>query len=552
MRSRRARKLGTLAAATCCLLAVAPASAGASVAPSRGDRHGRGSHDLAGGSERARTAIVGGGQIAIPLAPWQVEVEAFIPAEEKVIRCGGSILDASHVLTAAHCMFNPKTSGQIAPEDIFVIAGTSNIDATKVDEPTQQVRGAAHVRVHPYFDYATGPTAPDDVAVLELSTPLTLSSAPGTTATAIGLAPAGTGLAEGSQVTLTGFGEQVANEKSDGLLYSLGMTVGYSHLCGGEADALFICASTPTGSACLGDSGSGLTAPMPAPMLLGVADIVQVISGEPCRDGAYGGFVNLAAPEIGEFIEGSESPPRAPRGGGVAIRGVVSVGHSLDCEPGSWSNSPTFAYAFIDSASGQVLQQGAASTYMLSASDVGRTILCQVQASTAGGTGVGRTPPLEAVQAAPPSTPPQSAPPSSSAPAPPATEAEGVAIAGATLAVNGNGVALVKLSCAVSTGCRGTLTLSARSVSKIMGAKKRTRTVTIGSASFSIAGDGVTVGRIKLDAPGLALLSTGHGRLEAHLVLVEAEPNPGQTQTESVRLVQQGRTRAKGRKRRRR
>lgn len=550
MRPRPGSTLGTLAA-TCCLLVIAPAFAGASMMPSHGHRRSRGSHGLGSGSERARTAIVGGSQISIQQAPWQVEVEAFIPAEEKVLRCGGSILDASHVLTAAHCLFNPKMSGLIAPEHIFVIAGTSNIEATKVDEPTQQVSGVARTRVHPYFNYATGPGAQDDVAVLELSAPLELSSAPGTTATAIGLAAAGTSVPEGFQATLAGFGAQAPHENSDGLLYSLGVTVGYSHLCGGEADALFICASTPTGSLCFGDSGSGLTAPMSAPALLGVADTVQEISGEPCQNGAYGGFVNVAAPEIREFIEGGEAPPRAPRGGGVAIHGVTTVGHPLSCEPGGWSNGPVFTYTFIDSASGQVLQLGAASTYTLSASDVGRTIFCQAQASTAGGTGVGRTPALAAIQAAPAGTPsnlPESAPASPPAQAPAATETEGVTLTDATLAVQSDGVALAKLSCAVSTGCRGTLILSARSESRTKG-KKRTRTVTIGSASFSIAGDEAAIVRIKLDVSGLALLSTGHGRLDAHLVLVEAEPN-AQTQTESVRLVQGG-ARAKDRKRRR-
>ncbi len=520
---------------------------------SRGHHHhGRGPHGLGTHPERARTAIVGGGQIPIQQAPWQVEVEAFIPAEEMVLTCGGSILDASHILTAAHCLFNPNTRERIAPEHIFVIAGTSNIFATDVEEPTQQVRGVARARVHPYFNYAPEPPAPDDVAVLELAPPLTLSSASGTTATAIGLVAAGTSLSEGFQATLTGFGSQAPHEESDGRLYSLVMTLGYSHQCGGEADALYVCASTATGSACHGDSGSGLTVPTPTPTLLGVTDTVQVISGESCRDGAVGGFVNVAAPEIREFIEGNETPPRAPRGGGVAIRGVTSVGHSLSCEPGIWSNSPTFTYAFIDSTSGQILQQGAASTYTLSASDVGRTILCQVAASTAGGTGVGRTPALEAIRAAPVVAPPptESAPTSAPAQTLGPAETDGVMLTDATVAVQSDGVALVKLSCAVSAGCSGTLTLSARSESKTKG-RKRTRTVTIGRASYSIAGDAAQIAKIKLDTTGLALLSAGHGRLDAHVVLAEVEPNPAQTQTESVRLVQQGATRARPKKRKR-
>src|SRR2546425_1023115 len=100
------------------------------------------------------------------------------------------------------------------------------------------------------------------------------------------------------------------------------------------------------------------------------------------------------------------SPPLAPRGGGVVIEGVTVAGHSLSCRPGSWSNSPAFTYAFINSANHQVLQQGPSPTYALSEADVGRAILCQVAASNAGGTGLGRTVALAAVRPAPPPPPP--------------------------------------------------------------------------------------------------------------------------------------------------
>jgi hypothetical protein len=119
------------------------------------------------------------------------------------------------------------------------------------------------------------------------------------------------------------------------------MTVGFSRQYGGEVDAVFLCASTPTGAGCNGDSGSGLTYGS-IPVLVGIMDTGEIVSGEPCSGGSDNGFVNVAAPEIREFIEGSENPPIAPRGGGVTIHAVPKVGDMATCESGSWSGSPTF------------------------------------------------------------------------------------------------------------------------------------------------------------------------------------------------------------------
>lgn len=351
-------------------------------------------------SRRARVAIVGGEHISIARAPWQVVVIAFL-SETQALLCGGSILNSAEVLTAGHCVYNPNTRALIPAYHILVVAGTSNF---KVAQAGEQESFVAGVRVHPYYVYDPEATraAPDDVAVLKLEKAFVL----GSTAEPIALASAGSLSQQGAVGNLTGFGEENPFTKElNGELYSIGMTLGLGQECSGEASALFLCASTPNGSLCLGDSGSGLTAPGSPVTLTGVADTVEVISGVPCRNGALGGFADVAAPEIQDFVDGSESPPRAPRGGGTAIYGVTEVGSTLTCEPGSWSDSPAFTYAFIDSASGQVLQQGPSSTYALSEADIGRTILCQLQAANAGGTAVARTealPPIERAKAPPP------------------------------------------------------------------------------------------------------------------------------------------------------
>jgi hypothetical protein len=342
-------------------------------------------------ANRAHTTIVGGTSIAVTQAPWQVVVIGRI-SEERFILCGGTILSETKILTAAHCVFNPLTSGQLAPEDIAVGAGTANI------ETVEQHSLASEVRVHPYYSYRAPLPEGDDVVLLTLKTAFHYTAA----VQPLAMVGAGTAEPEGTTVDLTGFGvEEGASEEFTGRLNSLVMHTGFSRRCGGEADAVFVCASAPGGSVCFGDSGSGLTLPGSTPSLIGVTDTVEEVDERACLPGATGGFANLAAPEIRDFIEGSNSPPRAPRGGGVSIAGVTMVGSLLTCQPGSWSPEPTYTFRFLDTASGAVLQQGPSRTYLVSGADVGRAIACEVLAASAGGTGVARTLALPAIRHTP-------------------------------------------------------------------------------------------------------------------------------------------------------
>jgi hypothetical protein len=555
---------------------------------------------------RAHSAIVGGIQTSIERVPWQVALLGEIPVEiegEKGILeelCGGAILGETRVLTAAHCMFNPQTGEQAPAEDFVVVAGSSDLDER---ESTEQDVAVAGIHVHPYFNYDAGPGTPDDVAILKLNRSLNLS---GAAARAISVASAGSIPSRGSPVELSGFGQQSIGSEPSGKLYSLNMSLGTSEACGGEADAVFLCASAPAGSACGGDGGGGLTSSGATPVLLGVLSTIEVISGENCHEGADSGFTNLAAPEVSDFIEDEATlPPKAPRGGaGVELifsssDGHPLVGESLTCSPGRWSGSPTFTYNFIR-ADGQVLQSGSSPTYQVTMADVGDAILCELEAANAGGTAIERTIALPAVEDVPrlpgenTPLPPAENTPTPFKPEPPASiegdvarsSAEGVAraeaerkareaankpwmappppnegpcgaegvlcggeivLASASIMVRSDGMALVKLACKGNEECSGKLVFSAETTSRAKSAKKRSRTVTLGTARFSIAAGKTITVKIGLDAVGRALLGTDHGRVNANLAVLEFAPSPSLTHTESVQLVRQ--KVARGRKR---
>ncbi len=442
------------------------------------------------------------------------------------ILCGGSIVDASHILTAAHCVFIAPPDERIPPADFIVIAGTANLKSHEAEEQAVAVSG---VRVHPYYTYDpdSGHVNPDDVAVLELAEPLVF----GPVVRSIPLAALDVYPAEGMAVGFTGFGDESSSpEELNGRLYSLGMSLGSTEQCGenkGEDNAVLLCASSPSGSPCSGDSGSGLTTLESPLALIGVMNDGAIIGGRGCTAGASNSFANVAAPEIQDFIDGSESPPRAPRGGSAGCTAVNPiVGGSMTCTPGTWSNEPSFIYTFLDSATGQILQSGASSEYKFTAADTGATVFMRLQATNSGGTGREQTPPTTPVAPAPAAETEPAAAPSGH-----------VSIAGTSIVVQSNGRAAVKLTCAGTGACRGRLTLTVRT--RKGGKTKRFKTTVIGTVSFSIPAGRTVIVDLELNAAGRALLSADHGRLRASLTILKSSPGPSQTHIENVRLVQQ-------------
>ena len=79
--------------------------------------------------------------------------------------CGGTLVGASHVITAAHC-----TNGQ-SPSNLNVIIGDTTLAIS--NDTTRFIKGIAEIREHPrYADMK------NDIAVIVLDSPVDLSSYP--------------------------------------------------------------------------------------------------------------------------------------------------------------------------------------------------------------------------------------------------------------------------------------------------------------------------------------------------------------------------------------
>jgi secreted trypsin-like serine protease len=394
-----------LAALAGCVLAAAPAVSAASpqaLASSSGNPfEGRGP---------LVPQIIKGQESPISQFPWQVFI--LLTSADGESSCGGSILNATTILTAAHCTDREGTTTPYAipsEAEILVIAGAEHGLRFRGEglEPapssTFQFTRVTSVRRDPY--YAVTPEVKDDIAVLTLEKPFELAPAKNTQA--ISLVPAGATPAPGTTLSVSGYGKEEGAEgeghNSNGNLYSTNLTAISSDACRGGVglnSAVLLCAASSSSSTCQGDSGGPLTEGNPA-VEVGTVDF----GAKECPVGVPDVFTNLAAPEIRDFIEGSEAPPVAARlTSPPAIKpaaGATPIDFSpLTCEPGAWSGSPTFTYSFqVENASAQLLQSGPGNIFTPPSTLVGSPLVCIVQASNPGGLSTARSATTAAIAA---------------------------------------------------------------------------------------------------------------------------------------------------------
>jgi len=343
----------------------------------------------------AHAAIVGGTPASIQQFPWQVFLQMSSPDET----CGGSILNATTILTAAHCT-DPEGTTTPRPASAFLVfAGASDMSRYVPGRPLpsgMQLAHVASVRVHPGYTPTPQPLT-DDVAVLTLASPLNLS---GANAKPIALAPVGGAPAPGTPLSFSGYGQEAPPAPPDYKLYSATLSATTDDACRSalapNSSASVLCVPVPTPpSPCFGDSGGALVGPN------GQVGVTSYVSNASCGTG-FVGFADVTSPEVRAFIDGSATPPVAPRmTAGPVLNGVNPpvVGSPLTCNAGTWNGAPSFSYTFAVDATGQVLASGASPTYTPGAAVKGAGIVCVLQATNAGGTSIARTgttPPIAA------------------------------------------------------------------------------------------------------------------------------------------------------------
>jgi trypsin len=275
-------------------------------------------------SPRARASIVGGGNAQISRFPFQVAL--YNPAAGSPMAgffCGGVIIDASHVITAAHCLAGGGHGRGGVSSEVEVLAGSTRLDRL---DPGSVRDPAASVSVDPYYNPYTNDY---DIGVVMLAHPLwTGSSAPevnGTNAIAplpIDVAAAADyGEAHATPATLatvSGWGDTnpapSGSPRYPSALRANSVPLVGESLCREEYAGIeqsitprMLCAgsSTPRADSCYGDSGGPLVVDRDDParppadyVLVGLVDF-----GNGCAQPGFAGvYTRIADPAIAHVL----------------------------------------------------------------------------------------------------------------------------------------------------------------------------------------------------------------------------------------------------------
>ncbi|MGJ5892194.1 serine protease [Streptomyces sp. V2] len=215
--------------------------------------------------------IVGGTTTTTSSYPFMMQIT---DASQKQF-CGGTLVSATKVVTAAHCMVG-ETTGSVR-----VVGGRTYLNGT--DGTVGRVTG---IWIHPGY---TDTTEGDDVAVLTLATPMPYTPAPYVSATQTGLYAAGT------TARILGWGTTSENGGSSNQLRTATVPVVSDAGCRSSYGADFVqsdmvCAGYTTGGTdtCQGDSGG--------PLLIGGVLAGITSWGEGCAEAGYPGvYTRLTA-----------------------------------------------------------------------------------------------------------------------------------------------------------------------------------------------------------------------------------------------------------------
>jgi len=109
--------------------------------------------------------IINGTQAPSPI-PWQAHMREGSPTSGYSFFCGGTIIDAKTILTAAHCYWGQNLTNV---SKYFIAAG-----ATHVQDSSAQTAFVKSITLHENFNQNNSPN--NDVAIVKLKTALTLNN----------------------------------------------------------------------------------------------------------------------------------------------------------------------------------------------------------------------------------------------------------------------------------------------------------------------------------------------------------------------------------------
>jgi len=331
--------------------------------------------------------------VPVPRNPQTGEPGSTIAINPVQVFCGGTIRDATHVISAAHCFEDFDLDD---PEEIAVVSGFQ-FRSDHTIEGTWQISGVTRLTTHPSFVRSSEGF---DVALLTLG-----QSLPNNVNTQPRPVIAANASSDGNIAVVSGWGTTSSGgDQPDGLQYAY-VDVD-SGGCGNYGTAFkpstMLCASRSAGNgtafdSCQGDSGgplvrydgdvdlSGGTNPPDFTTLIGVVSF-----GRGCGDLSFPGiYTRLAEPSTRQVATDLNPQARVTRLGGPIVSGTSSL---VTCGDARWGNEPltsrTRLWFRANDATGNGIvelagQTGA--TYAPDSADVGKFLACDERGTNAGG-----------------------------------------------------------------------------------------------------------------------------------------------------------------------
>lgn len=363
----------------------------------------------------AHTSIVGGHVTAIEDIPFQVTLydpeitpgpgEVANPVQSQY--CAGVILDATHVITAGHCVMNQQPRGVASPAQVEILAGTNDINTDDGQPPSYTEDPVSRTSFDPLWEPVS---YEHDIGLLTLRNPLWVGPTPAINGVNK-IAPiplAGSMPSPGSILNVSGWGydkelvgEARPSEEAGFQRYLQSTQVplvpqsecAQAYTAAGQsAPTSAVCAGSAGHGPCYSDSGGPLfEGPQTPPGTYALLGII---------DNSYG-CAQAGFPAIYQSIVNSNNaqfvlsePPQAPLElAPPTIRGTPTPEQALTCNPGSWSGEPTYDYRFyVDRSTPSSPQNYTAlgplspqPTYAVGAEEAGERIACLTRATNAGG-----------------------------------------------------------------------------------------------------------------------------------------------------------------------
>ncbi|HYF66250.1 MAG TPA: trypsin-like serine protease [Herpetosiphonaceae bacterium] len=247
--------------------------------------------------------IVGGVEAAPGAWPWMVRLKL------GQYMCGGSLVTAEWIVTAAHCVEGISASQSTAY--------LGDHDRTVV-ESSEQSRAVSQIIIHPNYNTSNSDS---DIALIKLASPATLNSR-------VGLVPMVTSsdsalFAVGVNATVTGWGTTSSGGSSPAKLRQVAVPIVSNATCNasisynGRITANMLCAGYAQGGkdSCQGDSGGPLVVPNGSSWKL--AGVVSW--GDGCaaanKYGVYTRLVNFVS-WVNGYITSTPPPPASLKNGG--------------------------------------------------------------------------------------------------------------------------------------------------------------------------------------------------------------------------------------------